>query len=54
MVTATETGSQSSEPTTAVTLLGHCAGTNLDIQVNEINYKFIETNRGGMRKLVAS
>ena len=47
-VTATETGSQSSEQTTAGMLLGLCVDTNLDIQVNKsivhIMYNFRQSN----------
>ena len=35
-VTATETGSQSSEPTMGAMSLGHCADTNLDFQVDKM------------------
>ena len=35
-VTATETGSQLSEPTTELMLRGHCVAISPDIQVNKM------------------
>ena len=53
--TATETGSQSSEQTTAGMLLGLCVDTNLDIQVNKLiycTYNFRQSNNVKIKHLL--
>ena len=44
-VTATETGSQLSEPTTELMLRGHCVAISPDIQVNKMKMMKLSANQ---------